>query len=98
MSAPCPQFGFRVLISRLPSASELDAGEIADDVERVLSANDLVGERRRVGDGALEYLVTREGSQATDADRTLVRDWAARHQDRVAVEIGDLIDLHEAGG
>jgi uncharacterized protein YggL (DUF469 family) len=97
MSAPCPLFGFRVLISLSPQGSEANVASIADDLARLLEANDLIAERRTVRDGGLEYLVTREGSQATDSDRTLIRAWAEQWRTRATVQIGDLIDLAEAG-
>jgi len=97
-------FGFRVFIRPAPAAPEagrVDVGAVADDLAALLDANDLVaaGGRAR-GDaagGTREYVVTRDGSQATDADRTLVREWAARWRTRAAIEIGDLIDLQEFG-
>ena len=97
MSAPCPLFGFRVLISLSQQGSDANVATIADDLARLLEANDLIAERRRGRDGGLEYVVTREGSQATDTDRTLIRAWAERWLTRATVQIGDLIDLAEVG-
>jgi len=45
------------------------------------------------GDRTLEWFISREGSQATEADRELVRAWAAQWRGLVDITISDLIDL-----
>ena len=45
------------------------------------------------GDRRLEYVVSREGSQATQADRELVLEWAKRWNQIAAIEVSDIIDL-----
>lgn len=86
MSAPCPILGFIVTIA-LPD----DGVAAVRDLVDVLEAHGLTA-RHGVGQ-VIELVVHREGSQATDADRAIVRDWAARWSGRATVTVGDLIDL-----
>ena len=93
MSAPCPIFGF-VVAARLRDASTVaDSDSLVDDLIDVLESNDLMtntGAHRR-----LEYLVSREGGQATQADRELVLAWAERWSAIAEIRVSDLIDLQE---
>ena len=42
-----------------------------------------------------EYLIRRDGAQATDEDRTLVRDWASRWASIASVDVGDIVDISQ---
>jgi uncharacterized protein YggL (DUF469 family) len=93
MSAPCPNFGFVVTARLRGAGGDADANALADDLIRVLESNELVTDRGV--DRHLEYVVSREGSQATQADRELVLDWAERWRSIAEIEVSDLIDLKE---
>jgi hypothetical protein len=43
----------------------------------------------------LAFAVTREGGQATNADRELVIEWVARNDDQGAFNVSDVFDLSE---
>ena len=88
MTAPCPEFGFLVRILLRSS----DDG-ITNDLLELLEKNGLSGGRRHAT--ALEYVVTREGSQATNADRELVVEWARNWATDAEVLVSDLADLSE---
>jgi hypothetical protein len=45
------------------------------------------------GPGTLAFVVTREGGQATNNDREIVRDWSARWSNVASITVGDLVDL-----
>lgn len=95
MSAPCPVLGFVVMLA---VGSEADRAPIAADLVETLERSGLTAEPRSNGrtSGSLQYLVQRDGAQATDEDRALVRGWAARWVGRAETSIGDLIDLNQA--
>src|SRR5215216_770885 len=91
MSAPCPTFGFVVAMKLRPNAAEAERATLVDEFIDLLERHGLV-----TGDGkgrAREFVVSREGSQATDADRALVREWAAQQAHRAEIDVGDLVDL-----
>ena len=90
MSAPCPILGF-VVTARLRSTDTgADSESLHDSLIEVLESNGLMADR---GDRRLEYVVSREGSQATQADRELVLEWAKRWNQIAAIEVSDIIDL-----
>ena len=94
MSAPCPVLGFVIRVALAPSASEADADAIVDDLMAFLENHGLVG----AGEGAhtLEFVVHRDGSQADERDRDIVRDWSTRWTQRATIDIGPLTDLNPA--
>jgi hypothetical protein len=82
MSAACPRFGFLVtLASQEP--------RVVEDLRRLFSAHGLEGARA----GTLAFVVTREGAQATNNDREIIREWSQRWSNVASVTIGDLVDL-----
>jgi uncharacterized protein YggL (DUF469 family) len=91
MSAPCPILGFMVVITLLPSTSDAQADALTVDLAELLEANGMM--MGGGGDRTLELAITREGTQATDADRQLVAAWAARWASAATVSISDLVDL-----
>jgi uncharacterized protein YggL (DUF469 family) len=93
MSAPCPALGFIITIDLRPSVSEADIDTLVDDLIDLLESHGL--QTGGGGDTTLEFVVNREGGQATDADRALVRDWAARWSDHAAISVGDIVDLSD---
>jgi len=90
MTAPCPAFGFVILVE--PRAT-VDFTALADDLRRVTQANGLVITRRP---RALAFEITREGAQATQADRELLLDWATRWNRVADIAISDLEDMNSA--
>ena len=93
MSAACPRFGFVVTIIFADTASEIEARSMIADLIETLEANDLV--IAGGGDRVLEYVVDRDGDQATDADRQLVAAWADRWRDSAAIRVSELVDLDQ---
>lgn len=91
MSAPCPTFGFVVTMALRPEIDEADVDALVDDFIDLLESNGL--QTGGVGDITLEFVVNRDGGQATDTDRTLVRDWALRWTEKAAIDVGDIVDL-----
>jgi uncharacterized protein YggL (DUF469 family) len=94
MSAPCPILGFTVLVDLHESAEESRAGALTQSLAELLASQGLVssgGGRRQ-----LLFVVGREGSQATEAERELVERWAAEWRDAAAITVSDLVDLSPA--
>ena len=90
MSAPCPTFGF-VVAARLRNAGA-GSDTLVGSLSQLLEANGLEMSR---SDRSLEYIVSREGTQATQADRELVLSWADRWSELADIEVTDLMDLGE---
>jgi 50S ribosomal subunit binding protein YggL len=92
MSAPCPVFGFEVRAEIHP---------VDDDDRRAfwraLEIDFLVGRglvaRCLAFGGRLSFAVTSEASQATDADRQALEEWAAARPEILAMHVGPLVDL-----
>lgn len=94
MSAPCPILGFTVLIDLRAPADESRARDLKRSLAELLESHGLVssgGGRRQ-----LLFVVGREGSQATEAERQLVERWADGWRDAAAITVSDLVDLSAA--
>jgi uncharacterized protein YggL (DUF469 family) len=93
MSQPCPHLGLIISVTRHASATERDADAMHDDLIAALAANGLAmaGAARR----APEYIVVREGGQATEADRSLLSEWATSWAHVAAVAVSMPIDLSD---
>lgn len=94
MSAPCPILGFTVLIELHEPAAEVRAGALTVSLAQLLATQGLVssgGGRRQ-----MLFVVGREGSQATEAERQLVERWADEWRDAAAITVSDLVDLSTA--
>jgi uncharacterized protein YggL (DUF469 family) len=94
MSAPCPILGFTVLIDLHESAEESRADALTSSLAELLASQGLVssgGGRRQ-----MLFVVGREGSQATEAERQLVEQWADAWRDAAAITVSDLVDLSPA--
>lgn len=87
MSAPCPTFAFVVSVQSSGDASLANA--IITEFLTLLERNALAAERR----GPSEFVVRREGSQATHADRELVQEWSQRFNGGATITVGDIIEL-----
>jgi len=96
MSAPCPTFGFLVVME---IADTMDAGansELRDSWIRFLETRGLYCARGGTVDdprGKLEYVVVSEASQATDADREAARAWLASRRELRAWHVAMLEDF-----
>ena len=94
MSAPCPILGFTVLVDLHESADESLAEAITQALTELLAAQGLEasggGRRQRL------FVVSREGSQATEAERRLVQGWASKWKDVAEITVSDLVDLSTA--
>ena len=91
MSAPCPILGFTVLADLRASVEEAQGEEMVRALMDLLATHGLVasgGGRRQ-----LLFTVSREGSQATEAERQLVQRWAAEWSSVAAITVSDLVDL-----
>jgi uncharacterized protein YggL (DUF469 family) len=95
MSAPCPVLGFVVRATMDPSATESDVDTVVDELIALLERTGLVAGGG--GKRTLEFVVHREGSQATDQDREIVRTWATEHtatQSIATIAVGPIIDVN----
>jgi uncharacterized protein YggL (DUF469 family) len=94
MSAPCPVLGFSIRVSLLDATTDADADAIVDDLMAFLENHGLVG----AGEGArtLLFVVHRDGTQADDTDRAMIREWSKRWTGNAAIDVGPLTDLNPA--
>jgi uncharacterized protein YggL (DUF469 family) len=94
MSAPCPILGFTVLVDLHESTEESQAAALEQSLSELLAAQGLEssgGDRR-----PLLFVVSREGSQATEAERQLVERWRSEWSDIADITVSDLVDLSAA--
>jgi uncharacterized protein YggL (DUF469 family) len=94
MSAPCPVLGFVIHITAGDALSDGELDALIDDLIAFLEACGLVGAGG--GERTLEMVVHRDGSQAAEQDRDMVKTWAARWSDRATIDVGPLTDLNPA--
>ena len=91
MSGACPVFGFVVRMA-LRDGVESDVGDaITYDLVMLLEANGM--SMGGGGDREREFVVSRDATQTTDADRQLVLAWAEHWKHDAAFRVSDLIDL-----
>ena len=93
MSAACPVFGFIVYARLRPTVTDVEAGALREDFIELLDTNGLFTSRG--AEREFEYVVQREGDQATDADRQLVQRWAGRWASAADFVVSDLRDLNQ---
>ncbi len=93
MSGACPVFGFTVHIGLRDGVDRSVRDSIANGFAELLDAN---GMGLADGTNRLDFVVNRDGTQATDADRQLVLAWAQQWKREAAFEVSDLIDLSAA--
>ncbi|HVX41222.1 MAG TPA: 50S ribosome-binding protein YggL [Gemmatimonadaceae bacterium] len=92
MSGACPRYGFEVYLTpRAGIARDAFATLRANLLADVIEPNELT--HTGGGEPAARYTLSRQGMQATEADRELVRRWADAHAAELSVEIGPLVDL-----
>ena len=91
MSAPCPTFGYLVVMDPIS-----DLAAPARDHMRVAWIDFLEDRGLYCGGGGaerLEFVVASEASQATESDRDATRAWLASRPELRAWRVGDLEDL-----
>ena len=93
MSAPCPALGFNATVEPRSSMGEADIDALVDDLIDFLESHGL--QTNGANDVTLEFAINREGDQATDADRALVREWSARWSDDAVITVGEIVDLSD---
>jgi len=92
MSGACPVFGFTVRFA-LRDAVPDDAGDaITSSLVELLEANGM--SMGGGGDRVVEVVVSRDATQATDADRQLVLQWATLWSRDADFRVSDLVDLN----
>ena len=94
MSAPCPILGFTVLVDLRAPGEESQRGALTQSLAELLASHGLVSSGG--GGRQLLFVVGREGSQATEAERRLVQRWAAEWSHVAAIAVSDLVDLSPA--
>jgi uncharacterized protein YggL (DUF469 family) len=94
LSAPCPILGFTIQIELRDSVDDSRGAALRAALDELVESNGLTmagGGRRRS-----RFVVRREGSQATEADRRLVLTWAAERSEVADVRVSELVDLNPA--
>jgi len=93
MSAPCPDYGFVLHATVDAGVSRETIDTLVSDLSNLLEANGMA--MGRAGDRTLEFVINREGAQATHADRKLVVEWTERWEQVGRFIVSDVIDLGE---
>jgi uncharacterized protein YggL (DUF469 family) len=94
VSAPCPVFGFEVVLHLAPGVSESAARTLwREFVADVIEPRGLLCEGGTAA-GRWSHVVHGEAGQATDADREAVAAWAESRREIASVDVGPLVDLH----
>jgi uncharacterized protein YggL (DUF469 family) len=83
--------GFVVNVTLDSTVTEPESAALVAELIELLEASGLSAGGG--GHRALEYVIHRDGSQATEQDRALVRSWAAMWSRCAIVTIGELTDL-----
>lgn len=95
VTAPCPIYGF---IAKYELVSQLDEAEetaLTDSFLELLEARGLVSSGGFNGT-RWSHVVRSEASQATDADRVAVHDWATSRAEIRDGVCGPIVDLESA--
>ena len=93
MSAPCPTFGFHVVIEPAAALASPARADLEDAWVALLQSRGLYCAS---GGSELAYVVASEASQATENDRDAVRSWLAARPEVARWKVGDLTDLDHA--
>lgn len=94
MTAPCPTFGFVVSIEYRTEFDEAARALFWDAWIEFLEQRGLYCGGG--GGDTQEYVIASDASQATDSDRTAIRDWLGRRPELCGFRVGELIDLSQA--
>ena len=93
MSAPCPILGIVVTIDLRASATDAERDAIVYSLIEAIEAEGLSAGGG--GDRSLEYVIHRDGAQATEQDRLVLETWAERWTGSGTVVVGPLTDLND---
>jgi hypothetical protein len=94
MTAPCPILGFHLELELGPSVPNSDSETLFSALMTLLSRRGLEADGVRRG-RIWSYRIRGEGTQATDADRTAILEWASTHTGIVAQRASRIYDLEE---
>jgi len=106
MAAPCPEFGFvlRATFDASDAERKENVGAFTGELIELLESNGLTThgavdsvhhDEERPEGFAVILNITREGAQATHADRQLIAEWANYWAKIAHVTVSDLVDLSE---
>ena len=93
MSAPCPTLGFHLAFAVVPGEPGSNRGVLREAFLRAAAAYGLVCEAR--DEESLQFVVTGDGLQATEADRERLIAWVAAQPEIASHRAGPLTDLTE---
>jgi uncharacterized protein YggL (DUF469 family) len=93
VSAPCPTLGFRLAFTIAAGVGETREVMIRDAFLEALRAYGLVGEA--TGREAFAYIITGDGTQATESDRERVLAWLDEQPEIAGRRAGPLTDVKE---
>jgi uncharacterized protein YggL (DUF469 family) len=96
MSAPCPTFGFLVVMELASSIEESANRELRDSWIGFLETRGLTCAGAGTADetrAKLKFVVTSEASQATETDREAAEAWLASRRELRAWQVGALEDF-----
>jgi uncharacterized protein YggL (DUF469 family) len=95
MTAPCPTFGFLVVMEPTADPGSREHAELGDAWIDFLESRGLYCGGAAAA-ARLEYVVASEASQATENDRVATRAWLASRAELRRWEVGELEDLDRA--
>ena len=95
MTAPCPTFGFLVIMEPVPGLVEARHDALWNDwiafiEDQGLSCGGGGGPER------YEYVVASDGGQATETDRAATHAWLAARAELRGWHVGELEDLNQS--
>jgi uncharacterized protein YggL (DUF469 family) len=95
MSAPCPTFGFLVVMELADGSETGPSHELRNAWIRFLETLGLYCTDGSGGDAepGLRYVVASEASQATESDRLAAQAWLAARRELLSWRVGKLEDF-----
>ena len=99
MTAPCPTFGFRVVLKFRPELAVGARGEFWEQWRTFLRDHGLWAEPQ-TGTSCESYTVVAEGTQATESDRVATNTWLSIRGELQSWRTSELSDvtLAQTGG
>jgi uncharacterized protein YggL (DUF469 family) len=98
MSAPCPAFGFHVMMETAPSPGSGSCDDLLGAWILFLEGRGLYcggGSGGRGHPAHMEFAVGSEAAQATESDRVAARAWLESRPDLLRWQVGELVDLDQ---
>jgi len=93
VSAPCPTLGFRLGFTIEHAVAEARGASVRAAFLEAVAAHGLVAEA--TSGEAFDFVITADGTQATESDRERVVAWLDGHPEVASHRTGPLIDLTE---